>query len=115
MIEIKELSREERRKLTADSRELALRIIEELPTDKKEVLRRAVDRNGMLTSSYNLEHGTLEVYKQGWYLKLEGTRVNFNVWVTDNDGEFVYERKPRVLDFLYDVNLRFSESDFDGV
>lgn len=115
MIDIKDFDRDVRRKLNKDAKELALRIIEELPTDKKEVLSKALDRNAMLTSSYNLEHGNLEVYKQGWYLKLEGTRVNFNVWVTDNDGEFVYERKPRVLDFLYDVNLRFSESDFDGV
>jgi hypothetical protein len=94
--------------------EIAKDILNEMPQHKKEVLKKALDRNEILTSSRVLEHGVITIYKEGWLLKLEGTRCSFSVFAKDNDGNFEFIRKPREskLHKLYTEGLRFSESDF---
>ena len=69
-------------------------MINNLPEVKKITLSKALDRNEILTTVRTLSNQTLVVYKEGWYLKLEGTRSKFSVWAWDNDGEFVIDRKP---------------------
>lgn len=90
-------------------------ILEEMPDGKKAVLEKALKRNFYLTSAWIMEFGKIRVYKEGWYLQLFGTRSSFSVWAFDNDGEFIYGRKPHEskLHFLYEASLHFSESDFD--
>ena len=69
-------------------------MINNLPEGRKTTLSKALDRNEILTTVRTLSNQTLVVYKEGWYLKLEGTRSKFSVWAWDNDGEFVVDRKP---------------------
>lgn len=69
-------------------------MLKEMPEAKKQSLRNASRRNGLLTSEYSLEHIYLRIYKEGWYLTMEGCRCQFAVWAFDNDGEFVFGRKP---------------------
>ncbi len=74
--------------------EIAAQMMKEMPESKKEVLRKALDRNFILTSSRVLCFGKITIYKEGWYLELEGTRCSFSVFAKDNDGEFEFTRKP---------------------
>ena len=69
-------------------------MINNLSEERKITLSKALDRNEILTTVRTLSNQTLVVYKEGWYLKLEGTRSKFFVWAWDNDGEFVVDRKP---------------------
>lgn len=97
---------------------IALEILHKLPENKLNVLRKALVRNYILTSSYDLEHGTLTIYKEGYYLEINGTRVKFSVFAYDNDGELIIaERKPHnsKLSKLYDDYMHFDESDFDFI
>lgn len=107
--------RELRRKTRIINKEIALEILNNLPNRKKEVLVKALNRNFILTSSYVLEQGTLAIYKEGFYLILDGTRVSFSVFAYDNDGKLIIaDRKPNdsKLRHLYDDSLNFSEPDF---
>lgn len=65
-----------------------------IPADKLNTFNGAINRNAILTSSYFLAHGTLTVYKEGWYVEFEGCRSRFGYWCADNDGVFVPGRKP---------------------
>ena len=97
---------------------------EALPEEKKNVLRNALGRNCIFTSARTLEHGTITVYKEGWYIQLTGCQVGFNVFVLDNDrfdptGTIPYRviRKPvdRKLHKLYSASLHFWEGDYDNI
>ena len=98
------------------NKEIALEILKKLPENKKAVLEKALYRNFLLTSSYNLEFCDVTVYKEGWYLQFLGARCNFSVFAFDNDGEYIIaDRKPaeNKLHKLYsDYDVRFAESDF---
>lgn len=76
------------------NKEIVKEILNKLPENKLESLRNACQRNAHLTSYYGLEHLHITIYIEGWYIKLDGTRSNWSVWATDNDGEPVIERKP---------------------
>ena len=97
------------------NREIALAILDILPENKLNTLKKALDRNEILTSVYSLEAGELTIYKEGFYLELSGTRAKFSVFAHDNDGELVIaDRKPHdsKLHKLYDDYGLFNESDF---
>ena len=97
------------------NKEITLDILASLPEGKKQTLEKALDRNLCLTSSRNLEDGTLKIYKEGFYVRLEGTRCSFSAFAYDRDGKFeIAARKPRdgKLSFLYEQHLKFSEDDF---
>lgn len=76
------------------NKEMVQWILADMPQEKKQALDKACYRNLLMTSEYGLENGTLTVYKEGWYLELEGCRSRFAVWAGDNDGELVFRRKP---------------------
>ena len=88
------------------NKEIAKEIIKKVIEDnkRKTTLENALDRNFMLTSSYNLEDLTLEIYKQGFYLILKGARCYYKVFAKDNDGKLELVRKPKKLDFIYSEN-----------
>lgn len=88
------------------NKEIAKEIIKKVIEDnkRKTTLKNALDRNFILTSTYNLEDLTLEIYKQGFYLILKGTRCYYKVFAKDNDGELELVRKPKKLDFIYSEN-----------
>lgn len=70
-------------------------IFDAMPEQKKEVFRNACYRNLLMTSTYMLGFSSLNVYKEGYYLTMEGTRSSFSVFMEDNDGELVLKRKPK--------------------
>lgn len=97
--------------------ELAIEIIKTLSETKKETLKKALKRNFILTSSYVLSNGKITVYKEGFYLELNGTRSNFSVYANDNDGELEITRKPseNKLHKLYEQFISFNECDFYNI
>lgn len=82
---------------------LAKEMLNKMSQVKRTAYHNAVRRNLILTSSYDLEDVTMTVYKEGWYLVLEGCRSKFAIWYNDEDGELVEGRKPveRKLHKLY--------------
>jgi len=96
------------------NREIVARILHEMPEEKKEVLKKALERNLILTSSYVLSSCTLTIYKEGWLVKLDGTRCNFSVFAKDNDGDFEFIRKPNEskLHKLYEQWQPMDERDY---
>lgn len=78
-------------------------MFEVLPKEKKEVFENACHRNDILTTYYGLGFSELSIYKEGYYLKMDGTRSSFAVFVKDNDGELEVTRKPKdsKLSFLW--------------
>lgn len=97
--------------------EIAIEMLTNMPETKKQALRKALERNLYLTSSYLMESGTMTIYKEGFLLKLFGTRCSFSVFCFDNGGKLVFSRKPneKRLNKLYDDYLKFSESDFRNI
>lgn len=104
--------------------EFTMMLLESMPESKKEVLRNALYRNACFTSSRTLEHGTLTVYKEGWYIQLTGCQCGFNVFILDNDrfdetGEVPFKtiRKPidKKLSKLYSTCLYMWESDYESI
>ncbi len=95
--------------------ELVNQMLDVMPESKKAVLRKALERNCILTSCRIMEHGELTVYKEGFYLQLFGTRCSFSVYCKDDDGELVPMRKPveSKLHKLYTDGIHFNECDFD--
>ena len=119
-IEKKQLTPEQRemKKQTAkNNRELAYDMLENLSDAKKEQLDKFLSRNEALTSTYGCSFGNLRIYKEGFYLILDGTRSQFSVWYYDNDGELVEGRKPieSKLNFLYEEDLRFNGVDWESM
>lgn len=99
------------------NREIVAQILSEMPESKKAVLCKALDRNLILTSSRVLASCDLTIYKEGWLVKLEGTRCSFSVFAKDNDGEFEFIRKPNEnsLHKLYSEWTSMNESDYDNI
>ena len=104
--------------------EFTVMLLEAMPEDKKNVLRNALDRNLHFTSARTLEHGKITVYKEGWYVELEGCQSGFKVFVLDNDrfddvGDTPFKviRKPvdSKLNKLYDEPLHMWEADYDNI
>ena len=97
------------------NREIVALILQEMPEAKKAVLVKALNRNEVLTSARVLSGCTLTIYKEGWLVKLDGTRCSFSVFAKDNDGEFEFIRKPNEskLHKLYDDHEIMNESDFE--
>lgn len=106
--------KEMKRRGSKNNQELAYDMLEQLSPEKKIQLDKFLSRNEALTSTYGCSFGNLRVYKEGFYLTLEGTRSQFSVWYTDNDGELVEGRKPveSKLNFLYEDDLRFNGIDW---
>lgn len=100
-----------------NNRELAYDMLEQLSDAKKAQLDKFLSRNEALTSTYGCSFGNLRIYKEGWYLTLDGTRSQFSVWYYDNDGELVEGRKPNesTLHFLYEEDLRFNGVDWESM
>lgn len=100
----------------SSNKKIALEMLSNMPKSKKITLKKAVIRNWDFTSTYALPYGTMTVYKEGFYLRLEGTKCQFSVYASDNDGTLiVLKKKPneKFLNRLYvDSGLKFSESDF---
>ncbi len=97
--------------------EIIREMISDMPENKKELLGKALDRNLHLTSVRVMSFGKLRIYKEGFYLILEGTRCKFSVYARDNDGDLVFTRKPSEdkIHLLYTDNVRFSETDFEAI
>jgi hypothetical protein len=81
-------------KMTQVNRDIAREMLEKMSAEKRNALTNACRRNALLTSFWGLENATLTVYKEGWYLELDGCRAHFAIWCSDNDGELVQGRKP---------------------
>ena len=98
------------------NRDIMQEMIHTMPEPKKMVLSKALDRNEILTSARVLSSVTMKVYREGWYLQMDGTRCSVGVWCFDRDGELVHGRKPREasLHLLYEDWLNASESDYEG-
>lgn len=92
--------------------EIVKEILETMPQTKKEQLKKALTRNFNLTSSYNLEDCILTIYKEGFYLELNGVRSSFKVFAKDDDGKLIITRKPQNISKLYFETKKMNESDF---
>ncbi len=75
--------------------EFTVYMFQNMPEEKKRSFCNASYRNTYLTSEYTLRDARLTVYKEGWYIEMEGCRSRFAAWAWDNDGELVWGRKPR--------------------
>ena len=97
------------------NKDIVKEMLSKMPEKKKEVLGKALDRNMLLTSTRAMSWVYLTVYREGWLLELEGTRCEFSVYAKDNDGEFVFTRKPNEsnIHMIYHENARTSELDMD--
>lgn len=106
--------REAKRIARKTNRELIARMLKEMPEEKKIVLENALYRNLILTSASVLSSCTFTVYKEGFSVKLDGTRCSFSVYAKDNDGELEFIRKPaeNKLHKLYEEWHSMSECDF---
>nr|DAG75260.1 MAG TPA: hypothetical protein [Caudoviricetes sp.] len=79
---------------------------------------KALERNNSLTSTYSLSNCDMTIYKEGWFIKLTGTRCSFTLFAYDNDGEIeLANRKPveSKLNKIYDTWFKMNESDFRGL
>ena len=99
------------------NREIVAEMLEQMPEEKKIVLGKALYRNFLLTSAKVMSSCTLTVYKEGWLVRLDGTRCSFTVFAKDNDGEYVFMRKPaeKKLHKLYEEWQPMMEGDFDNI
>ena len=96
------------------SEEITLDTIKALRGKKLERLLATLDRNSALTSTWDLVHGEVNVYKEGWYITLTGTRCGFSVFAWDRDGDIeIADRKPHdnKLHFLYTDSLHFGRCE----
>lgn len=102
--------------------EFVVLVLSSMPEDKKRILRNALERNEVLTSARTLETGVVTVYREGWYIELDGTRCGFKVFILDNDiyddvGDTPFKviRKPRAekLHPIGKYSVHMFESDFD--
>ena len=88
--------------------ELTHDMMKKMPIEMKRRLSKTIYRNACFTSDTHLSFPRMKVYKEGWYIEADGCQCHFAMWVGDNDGEFVYGRKPaeKKLHFLYECPLR---------
>lgn len=97
------------------NKSIAMDILSALPECKRRTLSKACDRNSYLTSFYGLPDAKMEIYKEGFYLKLSGTRSQFSVYARDNDGILEpQQRKPKETELhkLYSDSFNLYESDY---
>lgn len=99
-------------------------LLEAMPEENKNSLRKALQRNMHFTSAWVLEFGTLTVYKEGWYIDLRGCQSSYKVFILDNDrfdetGDVPFRviRKPHdsKLNPLYQTSLHLDEGHFDNI
>lgn len=104
--------------------DFTIMMLREMPEEKKNVLRNALRRNACFTSARTLEHGTITVYKEGWYIELTGCQCGFKVFLLDNDRfdptgtvpvKVIRKPKDSKLNKLYSDSLHFWESDFENI
>lgn len=75
--------------------EIAMEMVSKLTGKKLMTLHKACERNMILTSTYGMGFAEMDVYKEGFYLTITGTRCKFSVYAEDRDGELVIlDRKP---------------------
>lgn len=88
--------------------DLAKDMLANMPAEMRRRLSKTIYRNYCFTSCAHLSWPTMKVYKEGWYIEADGCQCHFAMWVGDNDGEYVYGRKPseKKLHFLYESILR---------
>ena len=100
--------------MTKVNREIVAEILQKMPENKKETLRKALDRNLILTSSRVLSCCEMTIYKEGWLVELTGTRCKFSVFAKDNDGQYEFIRKPNKdkLHKLYSESQMMNEDDY---
>lgn len=97
------------------NKSIAIDILRKLPEDKRKVLLKACSRNNYLTAFYGLPEAKMEIYKEGFYLKLSGTRTKFSIYARDNDGILEpQKRKPKESELhkLYSDSFDLYESDY---
>ena len=99
------------------NQELVKQMLHDMPESKKATLRKALERNLILTSSYVLSGCTLTIYKEGFLVQLDGTRCSFSVYAKDDDGDLVFMRKPNesTLHKLYSQWQPMDESDYRNI
>ena len=68
---------------------------------RKETLVKALERNESLTATYELGFFEMDVYQEGFYLTLNGTRCSYSIYAKDIDGELELTRKPRNLQYSH--------------
>lgn len=109
-------------KMTAETRkfnnDFTKEMLMQMPAEKKEQLHRAMQRGFYFTTYAGLDYQTVEVYKEGWYIILEGCQTAFKMWVGDDDGCFVYgKRKPNKnkLSLLHRYSPDLTEKDLYDV
>ena len=96
------------------NKELAFSALKSMSEKRKSVLRKALERNAILTSCPVLENCIATIYKEGWYFRFQGVRSEFRVFFADHDGTLVETRKPHsdALHKLYTDFFKCCESDF---
>ena len=97
------------------NKSIAVDILRKLPENKQKVLSKACSRNNYLTAFYGLPEAKMEIYKEGFYLKLSGTRTKFSIYARDNDGILEpQQRKPKESELhkLYTDSFNLYESDY---
>ena len=109
-------------KMTAETRkfnnDFTKEMLMQMPAEKKEQLHKAMQRGFYFTTYAGLDYQTVEVYKEGWYIILEGCQTAFKMWVGDDDGCFVYgKRKPNKnkLSLLHRYSTDLTEKDLYDV
>lgn len=90
-------------------KELAMDILKNMSNEKKDVLRKALYRNELLTSVRCLQDCDFYDCKDGFYLVLRGTRTKFAVYM-NNDMKYI--RKPKYVEVIRTNNLVFDQDDF---
>ncbi len=89
-------------------RQIIDEILGKLTLDRAEKLYHALERNYILTTAFCLSWGNVEVYEEGFYINLTGTRCNFTAFYDDKNEIFI--RKPRKRTLIWktssEVNLQ---------
>lgn len=97
------------------NKSIAMDILSVLPEGKRKTLLNACIRNNYLAAFYGLPEAKMEIYKEGFYLKLSGTRSQFAIYARDNDGILEpQQRKPKESELhkLYTDSFNLYESDY---
>ena len=93
-------------------KEVAIDILKNMSNQKKEVLRKALYRNELLTSVRCLQDCDFYDCKDGFYLVLRGTRTKFAVYM---NNDMKYTRKPKNIEIIRQNYLVFDENDYKTI
>lgn len=102
------------REMQEFNKNFTIEILMAMPEEKKRMLEKQMERTGYLTTYFGLDYQDVDVYKEGWYIKMDGCQSSFRIWVGDNDGEFVFgKRKPKdsKLSYLHTYTPGISEQE----